>query len=75
MYILLLARDALEAERLARAEAEKAREALEKRLSELEASEASASGEEEGEEEGEAGPALSADAILKKFTGTGKTSM
>ena len=57
------AKDALELEWLAREEAEKAREALEARLAALEAGEASASEEEE-----EVGPALSADAILKKFT-------
>ena len=53
------ARHALDLERIAREDAEKAREALEGRLAELEASEAS-----QTEEEDEAGPALSADAIL-----------
>eukprot|EP01043_Picozoa_sp_COSAG02_P005506 COSAG02_NODE_150_length_33596_cov_61.953966_2_plen_120_part_00 len=53
------AKDALELEWLAREEAEKAWEALEARLAALEAGEASAS-----DEDAEAGPALSADAIL-----------
>ena len=59
------AQEALGLEKLAREEAEKAREALEKRLAELEGGFASAGSEEEGAAEEEVGPALSADAILE----------
>ena len=61
------AQDALGLERLAREEAEKAQAALEKRLAELESGFESAGSEEEAAAEEEAGPALSADAILRKF--------
>ena len=61
------AQDALGLERLAREEAEKAQAALEKRLAELEGGFESAGSEEEAAAEEEAGPALSADAILRKF--------
>eukprot|EP01046_Picozoa_sp_COSAG06_P032886 COSAG06_NODE_3318_length_5510_cov_54.390622_2_plen_216_part_00 len=61
------AQDALGLERLAREEAEKAQAALEKRLAELESGFESAASEEEAAAEEEAGPALSADAILRKF--------